>query len=104
MDRLLTAYRESQNKELLFDDNGEYAAIINEVKAYYMNLNCLESPSHIRVRDDQIENIGAFVRDYVLGKKNTVPEHLYAHTKNSWSAVFWVQCIVVRLRNKSNQK
>ncbi|MBA2709373.1 MAG: hypothetical protein H0U57_02085 [Tatlockia sp.] len=89
LDSLLAAYRKSADKEHFFDDNGEYLAILENVEEYYSELSCLEPRQAIEDREEQIKVLGEFIKDYIKGKTNRVPEHLYSNPKKSWSAIFW---------------
>ena len=86
---MLKGYRESTDKEAFFEEDGEFSTIIEEVKDHYKEFSYLEPHHHTVMRDEQIENIGAFVKDYVLGKQNKVPQYLYKDPKNNWTATFW---------------
>ncbi|CDZ77605.1 hypothetical protein BN59_01889 [Legionella massiliensis] len=88
LDKVLAGYRASENKDAFFE-NGEFTGILDEVKEYYKTLSCLEPQYHSSDRDRQIDEIGAFVKDYVLHRDRKVPEFLYSHPKRSWTATFW---------------
>ena len=89
LDQLLKGYRESTDQEAFFEEGGEFSVIIDEVKEHYKEFSYLEPHHYTAMRDEQIDNIGTFVKNYVLGKQNTVPQNMYEDPKNNWTATFW---------------
>ncbi|WP_347251538.1 hypothetical protein [Legionella sp.] len=91
LDQLLSAYRASTNKAAFFEPQGEFETVLEGVKEHYKEISCLDSEYHTAARDEQIDKIGNFARDYILNKETTVPSHLYSNPNNKWTAIFWGQ-------------
>lgn len=89
LDQTLSAYRNAPNKDDFFADDGEFQDIIEEAKEYYNEFSCLEPQPHIDTRNEQIDKLGTFVKNYVLGRETTVPQHLYREARRNWTATFW---------------
>ncbi|MBA2656994.1 MAG: hypothetical protein H0U70_08435 [Tatlockia sp.] len=90
LEELLLNYRQSKNQAEFLNSDKEFDAIIESIKDHYRALSCTEHEQfQIKPREEQIEEVGAFVRDYLRAKKNNVPDGLYSKNELSWTAVFW---------------
>ncbi len=92
LEELLTGWRHSKNQAEFFSVDGEFEACLSKVKHQYRELSCLEhNELETKPREKHIDEIGAFVKDYILSKQDNiiVPKGLYSNYQQSWSAVFW---------------
>lgn len=84
LNNIYNAYLNASDKASFLEEGIKEA--IKETKEYYTALSCLEYAENKAVREDQIEALSSFVKDYISGKEDRVPE-LKKLDRNTFS--FW---------------
>ncbi|QBS11601.1 hypothetical protein E4T54_01970 [Legionella geestiana] len=87
LDELLQAWRQSRDKERFFEANGEFDEAIREIHAHYAALNCLEFQNTVDERTRHIDELGTFIKQYLMSGHAPVPPR--SQQDYSWSATFY---------------
>lgn len=86
LDQLLAAYRGSTDKENFFEK--EFPDAVEAIKEHYRVFSCIELQQETEMREEQIDDIAQFVKDYIKNGTSKVPA-IYSKPEHSWSSIFW---------------